>query len=154
MSLYREATQTGRQALIVGAIALLVGLAGGYLLGSSGSEEPTLDQALTALRGELAPVSDGLELLGGEYPQGVKNGEIAAQTEYEGSISNIDRLTATVNAHRADLEDLDPEATAELVATLNELATAVEAKAPPSEVNRLRRQARSDLETLLPGPAT
>lgn len=150
MSLYRQAGQNPRQALLAGAIALVIGLGVGYLLGAAGAEEPSFDQAISGLRADLSPVSNGLELLGGEYPQGVRNGEIVAQTEYDGSVSNVARIEATVEDHTAELTQLDPQATEALVAAIGELEQAVESKADPPEVNRLRREAMTELESILP----
>ena len=104
MSLYREAGQNARQGLIAGAIALVIGLGAGYLIGHSNTEDPSLADSIDSLRSDLTPISNGLELLGGEYPQAVKNGEIVAQTEYDGSVSNVQRIADTLAANRTDLE--------------------------------------------------
>lgn len=150
MSLYREAGRGGRGALVGAAVALLVGLAVGYLIGNAKTEEPSFEEAVTTLRTDLAPVSNGLELLGGEYPQGVRNGEIAEQTEYDGSVSNVQRIEDTYTAHVAELEQLNPVAAADLGDAIAELRGAVEAQASPAEVDRLRRDAIEQLEAILP----
>jgi hypothetical protein len=153
MSLYREAGQNAKQGLIAGAVALIIGLGVGYLIGHSSAEEPTVADQIGTLTDELTPVSDGLELLGGEYPQAVKNGEIAAQTEYDGSVSNIERITQTVSDHMSDLEALDPEGTAQLQATLGDLLDAIQSQASTEEINRLRTKAADELEAILPATA-
>ena len=136
--------------MVAGAVALVIGLGAGYAIGSSEAEEPSLADSISALRGDLAPVINGLDLLGGEYPQGVKNGEIVAQTEYDGSVSNVERISSTFAAHSADLEQLDPKGTANLGATLGELQEAVGSRAPTEDVNRLRAEASAGLNDILP----
>jgi hypothetical protein len=153
MSLYREAGGGGRQGLIAGAVALVIGLGAGYLLGNANTDEPSFEDAVAALRTDLAPVPNGLELLGGEYPQGVRGGEIVAQTEYDGSVSNVQRIADTLAAHSTELDQLDPEAAGELTDTIGELQDAIDSQASPAEVDRLRRQAISEFEAILPAPS-
>lgn len=150
MSLYREAGQRGRQGLIAAAVALVIGLGVGYLLGSAGTEEPSFEDAIAGLRTDLAPVVNGLQLLGGEYRQGVRAGEVVAPTEYDGSVSNVERITATFGDHLVELNQLDPGATATLEATLEQLQVAVASKASTTEVDRLRREASSELNSIVP----
>ncbi len=150
MSLYREAGQNTRQGLIAGAIALVIGLGAGYLIGQSNTEDPSLADSIGALRSDLTPISNGLELLGGEYPQAVKNGEIVAQTEYDGSVSNVQRIADTLAANRTDLEQLDPAATAQLESDINDLLEAVQLTASVEEIDKLRTQAATELESILP----
>ena len=152
MSLYREARGDARGGFVAGAIALVIGLGAGYAIGSSSTEEPSLADSISALRGDLAPVTNGLDLLGGEYPQGVKGGEIVAQTEYDGSVSNVERISSTFSDHAAELEQLDPKGTANLGSTLDELQQAVGSRASTDEVNRLRAEASSNLNEILPAP--
>ena len=150
MSLYRETGRSGRQGLIAGAIALVIGLGVGYLLGNTNTEEPSFSEAVAALRADLGPVTNGLELLGGEYPQGVRGGEIVAQTEYDGSVSNVERIRDVLAAHVDELEQLDPEAAAKLTDLVGQLEQAVAAQASPAEVDRLRAEAAAELRTILP----
>jgi hypothetical protein len=150
LSLYRETGRSGRQGLIAGAVALVIGLGVGYLLGHANAEEPSFGEAVAALRADLGPVANGLELLGGEYPQGVSGGEIVAQTEYDGSVSNVERIRDVLAANAGELEQLDPEATAELTDVVDQLGEAVAAQAPPAEVDRLRQDAIAALRAILP----
>ena len=150
MSLYREAGGDARGGLVAGAVALVIGLGAGYAIGISNTEEPSLTDSISALRGDLAPVTNGLDLLGGEYPQGVKGGEIVAQTEYDGSVSNVERINATFSDHAVELEQLDPKGTADLGSTLDELQRAVGSRASTEDVNRLRAEASSNLNGILP----
>lgn len=153
MSLYREAGGTGRGALVAGVVALVIGLGVGYAIGHATTGEPTLEQSLTTLRSDLSPISNGLELLAVEYPQGVRNGQVIAQTEYEGSVASVERIQSTAAAYADELQALDPEGAGQLSDTLSELQRAVSSKAPPQEVDRLRTRAATELEQLLP-PAT
>ncbi|CAN5593692.1 hypothetical protein BH20ACT15_BH20ACT15_05800 [soil metagenome] len=150
MSLYREAGKGRRQGLLALAVALAIGLAGGYLLGSSSADQPSFSDALGDLRGELAPVANGLELLGDEYPQGVSGGKVISPSEYEGSVSNVARIHATVAENEADLAQLDPDATDALIATLSEIESAVMSKADPAEVDALRARAAAQLVEVVP----
>lgn len=152
MSLYREAGKGRRQELLALAVALAIGLAGGYLLGSSSADEPSFSDALGDLRGELAPVANGLELLGDEYPQGVSGGKVISPSEYKGSVSNVARIRAVVAEREADLTELDPAATAALAAALAKLESAVASKADPVEVDALRSRASAQLGEIVPVP--
>ena len=70
MSLYRQ-PRAARPLLIAGiaAVALLVGGAIGFALGRSSAPEPSAQDVVAQLRGELRPLAAGLELLPTEYPQ-------------------------------------------------------------------------------------
>jgi hypothetical protein len=155
MSLYREVGQSRTQSLVAAGIALLVGLAIGYLLSESRSEEePSIDKAIAALRADVSPVFNGLDLLPTEYGQAVRNGEIAAQTEYDGSVSNVERIQATLSEYRDQLEQLDPQATAQLIATVDEIQRAVTSRADPDEIDALRKQASAQLALILPSASS
>jgi hypothetical protein len=150
VSLYRETGRSGRQGLIAGLIALAIGLGAGYLLGHANADEPSFGDAMVALRADMEPVSNGLELLGGEYPQGVGGGQGVEESEYEGSVSNVGRIGDVLAAHTDELEQLDPAATAKLTDLVDQLKQAVTAKAAPAEVDRLRQQAAAQLRAILP----
>lgn len=150
MSLYREAAQERRQGLVVATIALIIGLGGGYLLGHSSAPERSLRDSLDELRSDMQPAAGGLEILGGEYRQGVRRGEVISQGEYDGSVSNVERTEAVLAENDGELRRLDPKGTAALEATVSELRAAVARKADPGEIERLRARAAAELRAVLP----
>jgi hypothetical protein len=151
MSLYREAGRTGRGGLIAAAVVLVIGVGTGYLIGHANTKESSLQDAISKLRSDLAPVSNGLELLGGEYPQGVRNGKIVARTEYDGSLSSVERIRAVAAVHADELQELNPKLASRLSETLEHLQRAVASKESTGMVDRLRNRAANELEKILPG---
>ena len=152
MSLYRQPGRArARTTAIVAAITLLVGGGIGYAVGaaSSGDDDVSVSEAVAQLRRDLQPAANGLEIVTTEYPQGVKDGRVVAQAEYEGAKADVARAREAVADHADDLQALAPERAAALQRTLADLAGALEAKADEAEIDRFARQATDQLEAIL-----
>jgi hypothetical protein len=150
LSLYRQAGRTsGRTLLIAAAVALLVGLVGGYALGRATAPESTLADEVADLRTALGPASEGIELSATEYPQAVRNGRIVAPTEYQAAKADVQRAKDAVAGARADVRALDPSRAASLDHALEELGSAIDAKADPNQVKQLSSDAANALNAVL-----
>src|SRR4029077_2810914 len=86
MSLYRSPARRSVRALVgVGGVALLVGGAVGYLIGHGGQSSPTLTAGLAQVQKTVRPAVDGIELVGVEYPIGVKDGKVVVPEQLQGA---------------------------------------------------------------------
>ncbi|MGH2923495.1 MAG: hypothetical protein ACRDKH_05645 [Solirubrobacterales bacterium] len=115
---------------------LLLGLLGGYLLGSSGGDdEASLEDALEAVQEEVTPALSALELVSIEYAEGAKGGEVVAETEYRASLDHVQRARSALDGARGDLELLSPRELAAAEQALARLAQLVEGTAPTAQVD-------------------
>jgi hypothetical protein len=152
VSLYRQPGRArARTTAVVAAITLVVGGGIGFAIGaaSGGDDEVSVSEAVAQLRRDLQPVANGLELVTTEYPQGVKDGRVVAQTEYEAAKADVARARDTVADHAEDLQALAPERAAALQRTLADLAGALDTRADEASVDRLVRQATEQLEAIV-----
>jgi hypothetical protein len=152
LSLYRQPGRAAaRTVAAAAAVALLAGGGIGYAIGAAGGEEETsLADALAALRTDVRPIANGLELVGTEYPQAVRGGRVVAATEYAAARADVQRARDTLAAHAADLRALAPGRAAALRRTLARLAAAVDARAGRAEVDRIRAAAAAQLAVIVP----
>jgi hypothetical protein len=152
VSLYRQPGRVAGRALAFVALAVLVaGLAIGFALGRASKSDPSLSSQVTELRERLAPARDGIELVPGEYAQGVRGGKVVSAPEYGGAQAAVRRAQKTVAANRDDLRALGAGSTAALEKALTDLTQAMAARQDPSEVKRLAGLASAAL-TAAVGP--
>jgi hypothetical protein len=150
MSVYRQAGGAGgRTVIIAAAVALLVGLLGGYLLGRSTAPDPTLAEKIAEVRRAAGPAEQGLELTATEYSEAVRDGRVVAPTEYQAAQSDIQRVEDTIAGVRADLRALSAARAAALDRAVAALRAAVTRRAEPDQVQRLSDQARAALAAAL-----
>jgi hypothetical protein len=150
MSLYRQAGRTsGRTLLIAAAVALVVGLAGGYALGRAAAPEPTLADNVADMREKLGPASEGIELTATEYGQAIRDGRIVAPTEYKAAQADVERANAAVASVRTELREFDAARAAALEMALAALGAAVDSKADAAEVKQLSDDASTALNAVL-----
>jgi hypothetical protein len=135
MSLYREPGRRSGLTFVAIAVgfALLGGLAG-FLIGSSGEEEASLGDALAEVQGEVRPALGELELVEIEYGEGVRDGEVVAESEYQASLDHAERAREVVSANAEDLRLLSPQDLAGAESALTELVGLVEDRAAPARV--------------------
>jgi hypothetical protein len=150
MSLYRQAGRTGgRTLLVAAAVALLVGLVGGYVLGRATAPDPTLAEKVADLRSTLGPAAEGIELSATEYPQAVRDGRVVAPTEYQAAKADVQRAKDAVAGSRADVRALDPSRAASLDQALDALGSAIDEKGDPNQVRQLSSDAANALNAVL-----
>ena len=147
MSVYREpATRRARAAGIAAVLALLVGAVAGFLAGRASVDETSLEEEIGDVQEEIRPALNALELVGIEYPEGVRGGRVVAETEYRAAESQADSAAAALDAARDDLELLSPEATRRAGRAIAELQRMIGERAEPEAVQRTAREASSSLE--------
>jgi hypothetical protein len=154
VSLYRQPARIARRTLVlVTAVALVGGLAGGFALGRATAPEHSLREELDALRARVRPAQQGLELARTEYAQAVRDGRVVAPTEYAATRADVGRAQAAIAGAHADLRALDPQGTARLDRVLAALTRAVDARAQAAEVDRLSALATTALAAAAPSAA-
>jgi hypothetical protein len=152
VSLYRQPGRiAGRTLVIVGIAALVVGLAAGFAAGRASKSDPSLSSQIAELRSSLSPARDGLELVPGEYAQGVQGGKVVSAPEYGGAQAAVRRAQDTVAANRADLRALGAAEADALEKAIAELSAAMASKQEPAEVKRLAEAATAALAAAI-GP--
>jgi hypothetical protein len=151
VSLYRQPGRTAARTLAaVGAVAALAGGAIGYAVGSSGGEEsPSLAEAVSALRADLAPVRNGLDFVPTEYREGVRDGRVVSEPEYGAAKAAVARARDVLAEQDADLRALAPARAAGLRAAFDELAAAIDQRAEPADVERRVERVRDRLAALV-----
>jgi hypothetical protein len=152
MSLYRQPGRTAARTLAaIAVVAALAGGAIGYALGSGGDDggDASLADAVAALRSDMAPVRNGLELVPTEYRQGVNDGRVVSEPEYGAAKAAAQRAREVLLSHERDLLALAPERAATLHATIESLAAAVDQRESAADVETLARRASSQLTALL-----
>ena len=127
------------------AVTFIVGGIAGFAAGRATEREPTLAQGLAELRRELRPAQQGIELTATEYSQAVRGGRVIAPTEYAAARQDVRRATDAVAGARAELRALSAERAAAVDRSLASLATAVERRAQPAQVDRLSAAANAAL---------
>jgi hypothetical protein len=143
MSLYRVASRRSRLfGLLVPAIALVVGLGIGLLVGRSTAPEQSLSDALTDEASHVSEARTALDVLTIEYPQAV-----SSATEYGGAQADV-RHAQEALAAADDLEAVDPSGYRRATALVAEVAALVARKAPPAEVEARVRAAEEALAAL------
>jgi hypothetical protein len=142
MSLYRQPGRVASRTLaLAAAVALVVGLAGGYAIGRATAPGPTVAKAVAALRGDLRPVEQGVVLAPTEYGQAVKGGRVVAPTEYGAAQADGQRAPDAIDRSRAELSALDAAKAQALQRAVATLRAAVARKADAAEVQRLADEA-------------
>jgi hypothetical protein len=142
MSLYREAGRRRRRrigaatgaGLIVLAVVLAVVLAGG----SGGPSEA--DRAAAA-RAAAQTAADGLELVGIEYPQAVRDGRVVAPTEYEAAQADVRRAAGALAGSVGDVPPARRPVVAQARRAVAAVGRLIARRAPRDEVERARARA-------------
>lgn len=146
MSLYREVRGRTRRLLISAAVILVLGLVGGFALGRASKGEPSLAEKVSDFRDDAQNVADALEVLAVEYPQAVRNGRVAAQTEYAGAKKDVDRAQTAFEHIQDDLHAIFPQRVALAAGQLHELEKLVNQAAPPEQVLNQVAKVRETLQ--------
>ena len=142
MSLYREPGRRRVWPAAVAAGVLVLALGVGFARGRA-SKDPSLEDVLAPAQERTAEVLAALEQLTIEYPQGAEEA-----SEYEGAAATVERMQRAWDEAREDLLILDPEATQEAEAALDEVASLVEARAPAAVLEAAVRRAETAVRAL------
>jgi hypothetical protein len=132
VSLYRQAGRARRRrrigiaaaAAVVVVVVLVVVLASG---GSGGP--PTQAERASAASSAATEALDGLELLGIEYGQAVKGGQVVAATEYNAAQADVRRAAGALSSHAEDFQAVDPAAFRKAQSALADVASTVARRA-------------------------
>jgi hypothetical protein len=152
VSLYRQPGRVATRTLaLVAVAALIVGLAIGFASGRASKSDPSLSSQVAELRDSLSPARDGIELVPGEYAQGVRGGRVVSAPEYGGAQAAARRAQETIAANRDDLRALDAVDAAALDKAMAALSQAMATRQDPAEVKRLAEVASAALSAAV-GP--
>jgi hypothetical protein len=146
MSLYREVRGRTRRVLVAAALVLVLGVVGGFVLGRATTGEPSLADKLADFRDQSQQVADALEVLVVEYPQAVRNGRVAAQTEYAGAKRDVERAQTSFGDIESDLHAIFPQRVAPAQGQLHVLEKLVDQAAPPEQVLNQIAKVRETLQ--------
>jgi hypothetical protein len=150
MSLYRRPGRVATRTLALCAVAaLVIGLAGGLVLGRVTAPDPSLADKVAELRTQLGPADQGIELTATEYAQAVKDGQVAAPTEYQAAKADVQRVQDTLATTRADLRALSAAKATALEQAVDELDVGVRERVDPAELQRRSDDARRALDDVL-----
>lgn len=136
--------------MLVGVLALVGGLAVGYLVGHSSAPDPSLADNISSLRDDLNPAQQGLQLARTEYGQAVKKGRVVEPTEYQAAKSDVQRAEDAVTGARSDLRSLNPRGAAALARAVEALSGAIASKQPAPRIDALSRRASAALQAAVP----
>ena len=147
MSVYRDPANRRGRRLLIGAVivALLIGALAGFLIARATEDEPTLADQVAEVQADLAPAIQALELVPGHYEQGVKDGEVVEEAQYEGARSQAQSASDIVDELEPDLEIIAPVALASAQTSLERLIAAIEQKASLGDVGTQAEAAREAL---------
>ena len=135
MSLYREAGGRRSGTLVaVAAVAALLGGLVGLLIGSSGDEDASLEESVSAVREDVQPALSALELVQIEYTEAVSQGKVVAETEYQAAQDQVEAAQRTLDEAGEDLELLAPDDLDQAQQALSRLESAVQELAPAEQV--------------------
>lgn len=150
MSLYRQPGRYGRGTVIGAAVlAFVVGGVIAFVVGRSTAPDPSLRDQIAQLRDDLQPARQGLEILPAEYAQAVRGGADSTPGEIAGVVATVKRVDAVLAEHRAELRVLAPAVAGRLGPDIAALQRAVDAKAPPAQVEQAVARAKADLAAVL-----
>jgi hypothetical protein len=139
MSLYREPGRRGRLTVILAAVAAIVLLAIGFVIGRATAPEPSLRSQLAGLRDDVEPAADALELVAIHY-----------ESSSEAARAQLDRAEELY----ADVEDrlaiVNSAGAAEASKRIAALADLVAAGASPQEVESAAVQAEEAVRGAIP----
>ena len=149
MSVYRDpANRRGRRLLIVAVVAaLLVGALGGFLLAKATEDEPTLADQVSDVQSELQPAISALELVPGHYEQGVRDGEVVEEAQYEGARSQAAAAADILAGVAPDLDAVTPAGASAAEEAIASLQQQIEELASLEDVTLAARTAEEALAT-------
>jgi hypothetical protein len=141
MSLYREA-RTGRRRLWLGVGAALVVVAAVAGIVVLRNDEPSAAERLESLQEGVQPALAALELVPIHY-------ESPTPATHAAAAAQLAVARKTIDDHAEDLRALDPRATGDLVADLEQLDALVRTTGRTTEVERAARLAAEKLRRLV-----
>jgi hypothetical protein len=141
VSLYREA-RTGRRRLWLGVGAALVVVAAVAGIVVLRNDEPSAAERLESLQEGVQPALAALELVPIHY-------ESPTPATHAAAAAQLAVARKTIDDHAEDLRALDPRATGDLVADLEQLDALVRTTGRTTEVERAARLAAEKLRRLV-----
>jgi hypothetical protein len=128
---------------------IAVGLAIGLALGGDDQQDPL--QGVRDARASLRQASGVLEVVPVEYAEGVQDGRLASEPEYQGARRAIERSRDLYGEARPVVAYIDAERATDLDHAYERLARAVAARAPTQDVELQAGELESALEQALGG---
>lgn len=149
MSLYRQAGGYAPRMVVAALLAgILAGGLVGFLAGRGSVEERSAADVVADVRAELQPVAAGLGLVPIEYEGALRDGRIAAQTEYEAAQGAASRAEESLAAVGEEMRAIDPAGYEQAQQAIAQLSAAIDAIASPARVEDLAGAASARIDAL------
>jgi hypothetical protein len=132
MAIYRPAKPRWPVLVITAAAGLVVGGIAGWLIAARSEADTT--EAARAIRSSLDRTAGSVEIVGIEYREAVRDGEVVARAEYDGARDAALRARSLFADVRQPLAVLAPGAAAQIAEDLNGLIEAIESTADEDDV--------------------
>ena len=138
MSFYQRKTRRWPLVLASFSVALVIGFIGGWLCGDASA--PSLTEQIKSVNKQADDLAARVGVIETEYPQAVRDGRIVGSVEYKGVQSRIADAKKSLEGLDDTLGLINPFRMISSRKALQQLASAVNAKASAQEVGALVTQ--------------
>ena len=149
MAIYRPARRRWR--VVGGGVVAgtLLGLLIGFLVW--GRQDPDPVEALSRVRSSLQSAAATLEVVGVEYRESVRDGQVVRETEYRGAQDALSRSEERFAEARPALELIEPDTVRRIERGYDDLAGLIAERTDAREVDAALQQLRDLVETAIAG---
>ncbi len=133
MAIYRPPRPRWPAIVAAAGIGLLLGIALGWALGSSGGSDPV--EALAEVRTSLSSASDLLDVAEIEYTEAVVDGVVVKEAELSGARGAVERSRERYEEVSEAAALMDPDAAASIDEAYTEILALMDAPADAPEVS-------------------
>ncbi len=141
MAIYRPQRSRWKPAAIAGIVGVILGLLVGWGL----RPDPDPAEVLGEIRATLASAAGTLEVVEVEYTESVRDGQVVATPEFQGARAALTSSRERYLEAREAVATVAQDAASAIDRSYGELERLVERRAPPSEVSDLVRSLRGML---------